>query len=454
MKGRAVVARRVVSASCLCLCVAVAPALAQEAGAAVYLALRASPRAQVVVSLREPNHRARYLSQTVQEIGDTRRSVLAGLEPQEFVVTHEWLAVSALAGQITESGLRKILAHPDVLRVDLDVPVYAALAESVALVGAEQLHNQGVTGRGVTVAVLDTGADANHPDLKSSIVDEHCFCTSADGSGCCPNGSKEQSGPGASKDEQGHGTNVTGIITSDGRVAPPGMAPDADVVSIRVLDKAGVAASTAQIISGLDYVITKRPEVKVVNLSLGTANLFAGTCDNAASFTQAFTSAINTLRARGVLTFSATANNGSASQIALPACVSTAVAVGATYDGNVGTVNFGCTDATTSADRVPCFSNSSSKVDLLAPGAAITSTGIGGGTSTFLGTSQACPHAAGAAALLLSAKPGLSADQVQNVLKNTGVNVTDPKNGITSRRIDLKAALSAASLEFKPGPIE
>jgi subtilisin family serine protease len=93
-------------------------------------------------------------------------------------------------------------------------------------------------------------------------------------------------------------------------------------------------------------------------------------------------------------------------------------------------------------------------VDLLAPGAAITSTGIGGGTSTFLGTSQACPHAAGAAALLLSAKPGLSADQVQNVLKNTGVNVTDPKNGITSRRIDLKAALSAASLEFKPGPIE
>ncbi len=452
MKGQSRTARRSAAALVVCAWAVASGAAAQEVGREVYQGLSASRRVQVVISFRSAQVEAHSLTDHVRGIVDVRRSILASLGPEDFVVTHQWDAVNAIAGRISLSGVEKLARNPDVRRIDVDVPVYATLAESVPLVGADQLHNKGITGRGVTVAVLDTGADTTHPDLKASIVDEHCFCTNADGSGCCPNGSTEQSGAGASRDEQGHGTNVTGIITSDGKVAPEGMAPDADVVSIRVLDKAGLAASTAQIVSGLNYVITQRPEVKIVNLSLGTANLFSGTCDNAASFTQAFTSAINTLRSRGVLTFSSTGNNANPSQIALPACVSSAVSVGATYDGNVGTVTFGCTDATTVADAVTCFSNGGSKVDLLAPGAAITSTGMGGGTSTFLGTSQACPHAAAAAALLLSAKPGLSPDAIENALKSNGRPIKDPKSGITSPRIDLKGALSAATTGYSSGP--
>ena len=213
---------------------------------------------------------------------------------------------------------------------------------------------------------------------------------------------------------------------------------------LKVLDGSGAFSSTAQIVSGFDYILTSRPDVKVVNMSLGTSILFSGPCDNDQSFTMAFAQAINNLKARGTVTFASSLNNGSPSQIGLPACVQAAIAVGAVYDANIGTVSFGCTDSTTAADRVACFSNSNAVVDLLAPGAAITAAGRGGGTSTFLGTSQACTHAAGAAALLLSSKPTLSPDQIEAAFKNTGVNITDPKNGLSFKRIDVKAALDLA----------
>jgi subtilisin family serine protease len=185
------------------------------------------------------------------------------------------------------------------------------------------------------------------------------------------------------------------------------------------------------------------PEARVVNFSLGFETLFTGPCDNQASFATAFAQAIGALKSRGAMVFASSLNTGSATQIGLPACVSSAVAVGAVYDGNVGTISFGCTDSTTARDQITCFSNSNDQVDLLAPGATISSTGLGGGIATFLGTSQAAPHAAATAALLLQAKPGLSPDQILNALKATGVVVADPRNGLSFPRIDALAALDA-----------
>ncbi|HEU0092031.1 MAG TPA: S8 family serine peptidase [Vicinamibacteria bacterium] len=415
---------------------------AAEVGARVVDELRLRPRVRVIVALREPTAPVTDLTLRNAEVEAIQGNVLEGLRPGDFLLTHRWQSLNAFAGDVTLAGLRALAEDPDVLMVDVDPPAYADLAESAALIRADQVRGAGTTGKGVVVAILDTGVDTHHPDIRDSLIGEQCFCTSPSGAGCCPNGSAQQSGPGAAEDDHGHGTNVTGIITSDGRVAPMGIAPDAQVIVVKVLDKTGAGTSTS-ILSGLDFVINQHPEVKVVNLSLGLANLFSGSCDSAASFTTAFAAAVNTLRGRGAVFFASSGNNGSTSQIAVPACIGNAIAVGAVYKADAGTISFGCTDATTAADRIPCFSNSDSQVDVLAPGAPVTSAGIGGGVSTFVGTSQACPVAAGVAALMLSIHPGLSPDALEAALKSTGVTVIDARNGLSFRRIDAKSAVDA-----------
>jgi subtilisin family serine protease len=212
-------------------------------------------------------------------------------------------------------------------------------------------------------------------------------------------------------------------------------------VVVRILDKTGAAASSTQLMKAFDWIISSQPAVKIVNASVVFGS-FAGPCDSASSLTAALAQAVNTLRARGTVTVASSGNAANKSEIGAPACLSQAIAVGAVYDGNVGTINFGCTDGSTAADKITCFSNSSSALDLLAPGAAITSSGLGGGVAGFAGTSQAAPHVAGALALLLQVKPAATADQLEAALKTSGRSLADA-NGISAPRIDVRLAVDA-----------
>ena len=144
--------------------------------------------------------------------------------------------------------------------------------------------------------------------------------------------------------------------------------------------------------------------------------------------------------------FVSSGNDRSIADLEAPACISTAMAVGAVYDADFGMFSgFGCSEAA-APDRVTCFSNSTADVRLFAPGAAITSTGLGGGRSTFFGTSQASPHAAGVAALLLQADPTLTPALIEAALTQTGVPVTDPRNQLTFPRVDAMAAVDSVLL--------
>lgn len=416
-------------------CAPVAPPGAAKLESEVGALLQVAGRAPVIVILAESDTWTTEAARR-RGIASVRESVLASLAPGDLTITQEWVSVSGFAGELSLAGLGRLQSHPGVVRIGLDRKVDGYMSESGPLIRADEARSLGFTGRGSLVAVLDTGVDDLHPDLRDAIVDEQCFC-----SGCCPNGSSRQSGPGSANDDNGHGTNVAGIIASAGRVAPVGIAPDAGLVIIRVLGPSG--GSVSSIVSALEYVLS-RPEIKVVNMSLGGGGPYSTVCDNSDAGNMAFGTVIAHLRAQGTLTVVAAGNEGFSTGVSSPACTNASLAVGAVYDQNVGGIAWQtCPDPTTAADQVACFSNSSPLVELLAPGALTTSSGPGGGTLTEGGTSQATPHVAGAAAVLLQARPSLTPGQIIAVLAQTGVPVVDRKNGLSVPRINLRSALDA-----------
>jgi subtilisin family serine protease len=182
---------------------------------------------------------------------------------------------------------------------------------------------------------------------------------------------------------------------------------------------AGTFVYFSEVVAGLDYILTERPDVQIVNMSLVTYAQFAGNCDNTTAWNIAGAAAINVLRARGVIAFASAGNRGG-SLMSSPACLSNVVSVGAT-DNN---------------DRVAPFSDSNSATDLMAPGVGISAPNMGGSTVQASGTSMASPHAAGCAALLIASSEAITPDEIETRLKASAPRVYNPRNGLTYPRIE------------------
>jgi subtilisin family serine protease len=431
------------------------PTYAQEkSGADVRAAVARGGTVRVNVTLAaQPSAQPGRFSRPIllREVASSQATVLSSLSPSDFSVIYRYEALPGLTGLVSQAGLEKLNADPAVVAVTLDetgsgaaegapatgVIAPAELQHSVPMIRADLVHAEGITGSGVTVAILDSGADTDHPDLADSISGQECFLS---GSGSpCPNGTTRQSGPGAAEDDLGHGTNVTGIVTSNGVVSSQGVAPGANVLLYKVLNSSN-AGLFSDWDAALNDIIAHHPEVRVVNMSLVSFTTFSGACG---SFDPTTASAFSTLNAAGVAVFVSSGNNAAKSSMTYPACVPGAISVGAVYDRNFASSTFfGCTDTPATMDAPTCWSNSTSNLDLLAPGSSIVSDGLGGGTSSYTGTSQAAPHAAGAAALMLQQAPALTPDQLKTDLKNTGVPRTDPANSVVTSRIDAYSAIS------------
>jgi subtilisin family serine protease len=397
-------------------------------------------RAHVVMMLDAPSWPATVADQ-LPLTARLQEDVLAEFAPGEFEVTHRYRTVPALAGWITPQGYARLLAKKasawSVVRaVDLDVagggePLirdggWGGLAATVPLIEASRVHEWGFTGAGVEVAVLDSGFDSDHPDLMGSLLAEQCFCYNPSG-GCCPNGLSTQSGAGSAEDDHGHGTHVSGIITSDGVVAPLGVAPGAGITMIKMLDSNNSFYSTSDIVAGLDWLTLNRPDVDVVSMSLQTSATFATACDNTYSWTQALYWAVENLVARGVMVVAIAGNYYAADEMVAPGCLSNVFNVGATDKSDVSA----------------SFSNSHTLVDVFAPGVAVTSDWPGGGTAILSGTSMACPHVSGLSALIHEARPGILRDDLAMAMTATGPLLTD-WNAITHPRIDADDAVLEA----------
>jgi subtilisin family serine protease len=386
--------------------------------------------ARVVVALARPA----VLSAAPTDLARVRAAVAAGqdavlaqLKPADFKLGLRYQAVPALVGTLlTEAGLDQLAALPTVQRIDLDVGGTGHLDVSVPLIGADQWHALGNAAEDVVVAVLDTGMDTDNTDLADDLIYQACFLDfdgTIDGLGQCPNGSDRQFGLGAAEDGAGHGTHVSGIISSGGVNASVGVAPGANIVAVKVLNNSGYAGSFysfMEIVAALDYILNNRPDVQVINMSLGTNALFSGDCDNETSWTMAGADVIDALRANGVIAFASAGNNGSGTQMSAPACLSNVIAVGATDDD----------------DNVTSFSNSNAQTDLMAPGNDIISSAIGNGTISASGTSMASPHAAGCAALLIAAGAATTPNEIETWLEASPITVTDVTNGLSFPRLD------------------
>jgi len=320
-------------------------------------------------------------------------------------------------------ALLRLVQFPEVTGVFENRIIYPHLAESLPLINQPQAASAGYKGAGTTVAVLDTGVNYTLPDFGS--------CT-APGvpTGCKVVAAVEIATNDNSLDDNGHGTNVAAIVV--------GVAPDSRIAALDVFNPNGTSTDSL-VIAGINWAIANKAgyNIAAINMSLGDSTKHTSLCSTGNPYLTPITNA----RAVGILPVASSGNNGYTNGISSPACTPGVISVGAVYDANISGVSYGsCTDSTTAADQVTCFSNSASFLTMLAPGAAITAGGY-----TMYGTSQAAPHIAGAVAVLRAAYPSDTLDATINRLTSAGKPVTDPRNEIQKPRLDLYAALGIAT---------
>jgi subtilisin family serine protease len=412
----------------------VAAAGGQVIGSRALASAKSGRTTRVVVMLRAPVARAgtsvRSLEASARSVQDRVIGSASGV-----TVRRRFQTVPAFVAEVhSEDALERLAADPNVRKIDLDEGAgTGTLANVVPKIRADVIQAGGTTGTGVTVAILDSGFDRDHPDLAGADgngASEACFGENFAG-GFCPNGTTRQTGAGAAEDDAGHGTHVAGIVTSDGHVSSVGVAPGASIVSVKVTDGcefSGCFYTFSEITAALDY-LTAHPEfgVDVINMSLGTNALYTGDCDNAASYLMAASASITNLRNAGVLAFASAGNSSSTTQMSAPACLRDVISVG----------------ATTLTDEVASFSNTDPSTDILAPGVSVVSDAIGGGTTTASGTSMASPAAAACTALLRQ-RSSASLTAVESALESTGVSVA--RGTASFPRIDCLAARDALNL--------
>ncbi len=336
---------------------------------------------------------------------------------------------SIVTAELSPNQLLEVASEPQVKSIWPDRSFHATLDSSVNQIHAPALWAAGYTGTGQVVAVLDTGIDATHPMLQGKVLQSVNFTPDS-----------------SSNDATGHGTHVAGIIA--GKKSGPsdfnGVAPDAKLWNVKVLDNTGHGAES-WIIAGINYAVdpdgnpNTEDGVKIINMSLGGPYT-----DPNSPIVASVESAIS----KGVTVIIASGNCG-------PGCPSSDCQgfVGVETPGDApNAITVGAVD---DATQWACFSGGGLvsngtvvKPDLVAPGVNVSSSYLSGGVASLSGTSAAAPHVSGLVALLLQANPGTTPSNVKSLLEQTSIDYGDPGKDVKygSGLVDASSLLPSSVL--------
>ncbi len=365
------------------------------------------------------------------------------------ILRYNYVAVGAAAAHVPSAAAMQLLQQePDVVAIIPDRPVQAhvrpdanpsitaTVTPQVVPAGVQRIGaiGLGFTGEGVGVAIIDTGIDFNHADLQP--VGAACF-----------------SAFGSCQDDNGHGTHVAGIVAArDNSQDVVGVAPDATLYAVKVLDKTG-SGTDSTVMAGLDWIAqhasSVSPPIRVVNMSLGRQGTLN---DNPALHTM-----VKALHdSPNNIAVVVSAGNDSSLEVSqqVPATYPEVMAIASStaLDGS----NAGCKffTSTIKKDTASYFTTDGAYdtstgigVTISAPGedredvrrscfatsVGILSTKLGGGTTRMSGTSMAAPHVSGVTALMFQKNAGLTPEDVRGQSRNTADRLgVAPLNSPTS----------------------
>ena len=359
------------------------------------------------------------------------RGVIRSLRLQaesDFSIDHHFSVIPAVAGQASADQLSALTDDPNVEHVWYDAPVHIMLDVSAPLIGAPALWQNGQTGKGIKICIVDTGIDLNHPDLVGRIADTHDFTTEG------------------VQDGHGHGTHCASIAAGTGAASDGkyrGVAPEATLFVAKVLASNGSGA-TSDVMAGVEWAVQQG--ANVISLSLGSD----GSCDGSDALSQTCDAAMQ----KGHVICVAAGNAGpGASTVGSPGCAHDAITIGASDDTD-GIASFSSRGPT--ADGRP-------KPDVCFPGVRIIAARAGGTSmgrvvddhyTEASGTSMATPHASGACALLLQMHPNATPAQIKTALMQTAKNMGLDANTMGAGRAQLAAAnQSLGSPAPTPAPL-
>lgn len=370
-------------------------------------------------------------------IRDQQAALTAALKETKVQNMHNFQFIPFMSMQIDQAAFDVLIGSELVKRVYEDERSWTSLDDSIPLINADDVWAEGYSGAGQVVAILDTGVEKTHSMLSGKVVSEACYSTNGafgDFSleSLCPGGVSESTAPNSAMPYAGvcpagkcdHGTHVAAIAAGTS-----GVAKDAEIIAVQVfslMNGSSTVVFDSDLVKGLErvYALRSSYSIAAVNLSLGSDDTYDSNCDSA---NQAEKLIIESLRSAGIATIAASGNDSDSSGIASPACISSAISVGASTDD----------------DQVAWFSNSAEILDLLAPGYGIVSAIPDDLTASKNGTSMATPHVAGAWAVMRSSNTSLDIDTILDLFKHNGVAVLDTRNNITKPRIDLWPTLFA-----------